>query len=129
MNMQEVAALAGFSAEATTTSANGSAVDLSSYVDTSNVQMAADLYSVHVTNTQGKLDVKVQQSDTTTTGDFADISGATFTQLTTSTAFEGTVETIHFVTNKRYVRLVTTASGTTPVFSVAGTFRVFKRLV
>ena len=124
----QVAVLTGYAAVATTTSANGSAVDLSSYVNTSNFDMAAVLYSVKVTGTQGNLAVKIQESDTTTTGDFSDISGATFTALTTATASDGTVQKIDFVTNKRYIRFVTTASGTSPNYTVAGSVLIYKKL-
>jgi len=51
--------------------------------------------------------VKIQQSDTTTAADFADITGAAFAGLTSANT-AATNQSIHFVATKRYVRAVAT---------------------
>lgn len=95
-----------------TTSATGAAVDLQNYINPGGRQMKA-LLDVGVITTAGTLDVKIQHSDTTTAGDFADISGATFTQVTASTG----AEAIHFRTNKRYIRALATFGASTNGYS------------
>lgn len=62
------------------------------------------------TDTDGTFDNKFQESATTVSGDFSDISGAAFTQV----AADGTpaFQTITFSTNKRYIRSVVTLGGT-----------------
>lgn len=61
----------------------------------------------------GKLDCKIQESDTTTDGDFADIEGAAFTQINGDT--EGLASGIYqgrinLVGRKRYIRAVGTVT-------------------
>lgn len=70
-------------------------------------------------------DVKIQEADSTASTDFADITGATFTQV----ADESTAasETIYFPVSKRYVRAVSTLAGTTPAFTVGVTLFVENR--
>jgi hypothetical protein len=89
---------------ALTITTNGSAIDL--------VDMVANMASAivelgAVSGTQGTFDIKMQSSTTTGSG-WADISGATFTTLTTSTG----VQIISFQVPQRYVRAVATAAGT-----------------
>lgn len=108
-------------AKARTTNANGSAVDLQGSMDPGvrNIKAYLDLGTLQGTaGTTLSLDVKIQDSATTTSGDFTDISGAAFTQLTT--VGNGT---LHFVTNKRYVRAVATI-GTTLTNAEFGVFLV-----
>lgn len=70
-------------------------------------------------------DVKIQEADSTASTDFADITGAAFTQV----ADESTAasETIYFPVTKRYVRAVSTLAGTTPAFTVGVTLFVENR--
>ncbi len=96
---------------ALTTTTFGSTVDL---ID-SNANMASAFLDVGaVSGTQGTFDVKMQEStQTATTGTWTDISGASFTQFTTS----GVVATsgaaiISFQRQKRYVRAYVTMAGT-----------------
>jgi hypothetical protein len=65
------------------------------------------------------LALKIQHSDTTTSGDFVDVTNGVFTSLTTSASFQ----TLFLNRNdlKRYIRLVTTqGAGSTYVYSVRG---------
>lgn len=94
---------------ALTTTTNGSTVDL---ID-SNTNMASALLSVGaVSGTQGTCDVKIQESTATNTG-FTDITGASFTQVTTSgVAGTSGAQIISFQRQKRYVRAYATFGGT-----------------
>lgn len=94
-----------------TTTTQGSAVDLSTLNNPGGRQLKAHLAVGLQGGTSPSLTCKIQESDTTTAADFADITGATFTAVTTT----GTAnEAIHFKATKRYVRLVaTTTSDTT----------------
>ena len=93
-------------AVARTTSADGAAVDLQGYVNPGGRAMKAYL-DVGAVGTAGNLAVKIQQSDTTTAADFADITGAAFAGLTSANT-AATNQSIHFVATKRYVRAVAT---------------------
>lgn len=76
------------------------------------VILASDAASAGVTPT---LDVKLQESDAEGSG-YTDISGATFTQVTTSQALEKI--TINTNDVKRYLRAVGTIGGTSsPAFT------------
>lgn len=89
---------------ALTTTTNGSTVDLIDGIG----NMASAILSVGaVSGTQGTCDVKIQESTATNTG-FTDITGATFTQFTTSNQ----VQIISFKPVKRYVRAYATFAGT-----------------
>lgn len=101
-------------------SATGSDVDLKGYINPGGRQMKAFLSVTGVSGTSPTLDVKIQEADATSS--YTDISGATFTQATTTTS-----EEIHFRTNKRYVRAIATLAGTSPVFDVATLLLVEKR--
>jgi hypothetical protein len=94
---------------AQTTSANGTYVDLGPM--SANMATAALMVGA-VSGTQGTLDVKIQASTATNTG-FADIPGATFTQVTTSgLTTGGAFQLISFQVPQRYVRAVGTMAGT-----------------
>ena len=54
----------------------------------------------------GTVDIKVQESDTTTDGDFADVSGAAFTQITEANDNNVYVGRLNLVGRKRYLRVV-----------------------
>jgi hypothetical protein len=101
--------LPSFIPAALTTTTNGSTVDL---ID-SNANMASAVLQVGaVSGTQGTFDVKIQESTATNTG-FSDITGATFTQFTTSgVAGTSGSQIISFQRQKRYVRAYITMAGT-----------------
>ncbi len=100
-------------ATARTTTASGSAVDLQSYIHPGGREMKVLLDCGEAGGTSPTLNVKIQESDITTASGFSDISGAVFTEIT-STAGN---EEIHFRTNKRYVRAVATLAGTSPAYT------------
>ena len=96
---------------ALTTTTFGTTVDL---ID-SNANMAAAVLQVGaVSGTQGTFDVKMQEStQTATNGTWTDITGATFTQFTTSgVAGTSGSQIISFQRQKRYVRAYVTMAGT-----------------
>lgn len=94
-----------------TTTVTGAAVDMQQYVG--KVKMV--LMSSIGTGTTPTLDVKLQDSADGSTG-WADIAGATFTQVTDAAdAIEAIGVTIDSAA--RYIRGVGTIAGTTPSFS------------
>lgn len=102
---------------------NGTGVDLAPYINSGGRQMKAVLSAEAVSGTTPTLDVKIQESDSLGSG-YTDISGAAFTQLTTSDG----LEEIHFRTNKRYVRMSYTTGGTSPVYNLFVGLLVEKRM-
>lgn len=113
MNLQTVMDILNllnlFPTAARTATANGTGVDLQQY----SGDVAVVLDSAAGTGTTPTLDVKLQ--DSADNSSFADITGATFTQVT------GTASQQKIVVNKdgaqRYVRAVATIAGTTPSFT------------
>lgn len=93
---------------ALTTTTNGTAVDLSDSVG--NMGFAAMQVGA-VSGTQGTLDVKLQEC-ATTNGTWADITGATFSQVTTSGLTTTSPYLASFIHTKRYVRAYATFAGT-----------------
>lgn len=120
--LREVAVAQLLAPASRTATANGTGVDLQSYTHTQGHEYAANLQVGAVTGTTPTLDVKVQESDDNSS--FSDISGATFAQKTAAGE-----ETIYFRSVKRYVRLVATIGGTSPVFPSCATLLATKRLV
>ena len=95
---------------ARTATANGTGVDLKDYIG----QAKVILHSALGTGTTPTLDVKLQDSDDNST--FADITGATFTQVTDAAASLQAIG-VDVDKVKRYVRAVATIGGTTPSFT------------
>lgn len=101
---------------AVTDTAGGAAVDMLNAKDS---VFDAILSVGAVTGTNPTLAVKVQESDDTVDGNFTDITGATFTGLTASSA--SSMQTITGRRTKRYLRLYRTIGGTsTPTFNISG---------
>ncbi len=100
---------AGLAPQTITTSTNGPAADL----------LAGDgpCFAVqqvgNVSGSSPSLTGKIQESDNGSS--WTDIAGATFTPVTSA----GNYQTITFERSKRYVRYVSTVSGTGPSFAVA----------
>lgn len=90
-----------------TASANGSSGD---FIDGEG-QCYAVSHVGTVSGTTPTLDAKIQESDDNST--WTDITGATFTQVTASTA----LQVISFLRTKRYLRGVATIAGTSPSFA------------
>jgi len=93
------------------------ATQTGSAVDTKGYNSAAVVLEVGaVSGTTPTLDVKIQECDTSG-GTYADISGATFTQVTAT----GSSQILRIeglgTSRKRYLRAVGTITGTTPSFA------------
>lgn len=99
-----------FPSAARTATANGTGVDLQQY----SGDVAVLLDSAAGTGTSPTLDVKLQDSADNST--FADISGATFTQVTSAAAAQEKI-VINKDAARRYVRAVATIGGTSPSFT------------
>lgn len=100
---------------AKTATVTGAAVDIRDY--TGSLKVIQDVGTV--SGTTPTLDGKIQDSADGSTG-WADVTGATFTQVTASDSQQA----IGLDTRacKRYVRYVGTIAGTTPSFNVAALF-------
>lgn len=94
-----------------TTTATGSAFDIHDYDGRYQIILTSSVG----TGTTPTLDVKVQDSADGSTG-WADLSGATFTQVTDAADSTEAI-TIDTDTAKAYIRIVGTIAGTTPSFS------------
>jgi hypothetical protein len=101
-----------FTPAARTATANGTGVDVT---DFEGVAFAL-LTSAAGTGTSPTLDVKLQDSDDNST--FADISGATFTQVTNAAASQQ-LKAIDLSAARKFVRAVATIAGTSPSFTCA----------
>lgn len=109
------AVLAELLAPATrTTSANGSAVDVTAYEGS----LLATVHSAAGTGTNPTLDVKLQDSADGST-DWQDVTGAVFAQIDDTAG--GSIQGIQVDKGKcrQYVRAVATIAGTTPSFLCA----------
>ncbi len=98
---------------ALTATTNGSAVDTLGYNSA-----AVSLEVGAVSGTTPTLDVKIQESADGSTG-WADVSGATFTQVTASNNSQILRVEGLGTSRKRYLRAVETIAGTTPSFTMA----------
>lgn len=107
-----------------TTSADGSAVDLQGYANPGgrNIKVVADVGSN--LGTTPSVTVKIQDSDTTTAADFADL----YTGFAAVTATTGGLSTAHIKTNKRYLRAVATLTANTTSSNVATYIMVENRV-
>lgn len=116
--MRELAVLTLLAQQRATATVTGSEVDLGNYAHVGGREMKAILAIDSLgTDTDETCNVKIQESETTVTGDFTDISGAAFTAYAQESA--ALVEEIHFVAKKRYIRALATIAGTTPAFDFA----------
>ncbi len=101
-NLSQIGQLATLISKSRTTSADGAAVDLQPYSVNHELKAILDLGTA--VGTAISVAVKMQESTTTTAGDFTDISGATFTTVTGTASNQA----IQFATKKQYVRAVAT---------------------
>lgn len=95
-----------------TSTITGAAVDVREYVGGMKVVQAVGT----VAGTTPTLDGKIQDSADGSTG-WADVTGATFTQVTAST--NNQMIEVQARASKRYIRYVGTIAGTSPDFDVA----------
>lgn len=105
-----------------TATGNGSAVDLNALAG----DIAYTLMSSAGGGTSPTLDVKLQDSADGSTG-WADISGATFTQVTDAADSHETI-VVDSDAHKRHVRAVKTVSGTSPTFDCGVTAVGFAKI-
>ena len=124
MNLRAVAAIKLHGARVASTAA-GTEVDLQKYfINPGKREMKATVQPVLSGSDSGTFAYKMQESLTTVDSDFSDISGAAITTVADSDSpFD--VQSIHFYTNKRYVRgHVTLSAG---AYFVAATLFAVKR--
>jgi hypothetical protein len=93
-----------------TATATGTGVDTQGYFDA-----VAVLEVGAVSGTTPTLNVKIQESDDNSS--WADVSGATFTQVSASNSSQVLRLSELNVTRKRYLRALGTIAGTTPSFA------------
>lgn len=93
-------------------SANGTGVNVTDYVGS----IAVSLSAKNVSGTSPTLDVKIQDSPDNIT--YTDVSGAVFTQVTDAGTLAATLEkiSVRIDSAAKFIRVVATAGGTTPVF-------------
>ena len=100
-----------------TASANGTGVDLEGSTGAEGEAIVILTSDAASAGTNPTLDVKLQESDALGSG-YADISGATFTQVTNAASSQKI--TINTNDTKRYLRAVGTIGGTSsPAFTYA----------
>lgn len=110
----------------TTTTQTGLGVDCLGFEKALvNFRVAAHDY----TTTNEVLDVKLQESDDDVDGNYVDVSGGAFTQLkaqtVTATSGIGFRMNVNLSIRKRWLRVVATPGGTTPIDSVVIDFILF----
>lgn len=98
-----------------TATGNGASLDLQSYEG----DILALMHSAVGTGTTPTLDVKIQ--DSADDSAWADVAGLTFTQVTDA-ALSAQKKTVDRRAVRRYIRMVATITGTTPVFDSVGLF-------
>jgi hypothetical protein len=105
-----------------TATVTGTGIDLLDYEGMAIVTQSAGAATA---GTLPTWDGKIQDSADNSTG-WADVTGATFTQVTTTAAVEAITIDVNKV--KRYIRYVGTVGGTsTPTFPVGSTFLGVKK--
>lgn len=110
--------------QAITTSADGTAIDLQSYANPGGRAMKVVVDVGSNLGTTPSATVKIQDSDTTTAGDFVDL----YTGFSAVTATTGGLSSASVKTNKRYVRAVVTVTANTTSTNVAAYALVQNRL-
>ncbi|WP_404404897.1 hypothetical protein [Pelagibacterium halotolerans] len=105
-NIGGVQAIAPAVLSATTT---GSAIDLQGFEAACLMVNTGDIVSA------GDFAIKLQESDTTTSGDFADIDASHITGSAPATLEANSVYKLGYIGNKRYLRAVVTKTGGTSI--------------
>lgn len=127
MNLNDLNALSALTIippQAITATITGAAIDLQQYQGVLKVTLTVGV----VSGTAPTLDGKIQTSVDTTSGDFADVTGYTFTEVTASTASISILVDTRSV--KRYIRFIGTMGGSsTPTFNLAVTAVVLPKKV
>ena len=108
-NLEKLDITAAVASASVTATATSSAIDLKDF----DGDVLLVLNCAAGTGSSPTLDVKVQDSDETG-GTYGDLSGATFTQVTTSASLQ-TLE-VNKDECKRFIKVVQTVGGSSPVF-------------
>ena len=108
-NLEKLEISAAVASASVTATATSSAIDLKEF----DGDVLLVLNCAAGTGSSPTLDIKVQDSDETG-GTYGDLSGATFTQVTTSASVQ-TLE-VNKDECKRFIKLVQTVGGSSPVF-------------
>jgi len=112
-------------ADERTSTLTGTALDVLDYEGVSLIVLNAGQASAGVNPT---LNVKLQHSDTTTSGDFSDVAGAAFTEVTDAAGGGVEVLKVNVSNLKRYLRVIGTIAGTsTPTFDFGVEFVGIKK--
>ena len=109
-----------------TSTLTGTGIDVLAYEGVALITLNASAASA---GTSPTLDVKLQHSDTTTSGDFTDVTGGAFTQVTDVAGTAGVqVKKFNVSDLKQYLRVIGTIGGTnTPTFDFGVTFTGIKK--
>ena len=108
-NLEKLDITAAVASASVTATATSSAIDLKEF----DGDVLLVLNCAAGTGSSPTLDIKVQDSDTSG-GTYGDLSGATFTQVTTSASAQ-TLE-VNKDECKRFIKIVQTVGGSSPVF-------------
>ena len=108
-NLEKLEISAAVASASVTATATSSAIDLKEF----DGDVLLVLNCAAGTGSSPTLDIKVQDSDETG-GTYADLSGATFTQVTDSASLQ-TLE-VNKDECKRFIKIVQTVGGSSPVF-------------
>ncbi len=108
-NLEKLDVTAAVASASVTATATSSAIDLKEF----DGDVILVLNCAAGTGSSPTLDIKVQDSDETG-GTYGDLSGAAFTQVTTSASLQ-TLE-VNKDECKRFIKIVQTVGGSSPVF-------------
>ena len=109
LNLEKLDITAAVASASVTATATSGAIDLKEF----DGDVLLVLNCAAGTGSSPTLDIKVQDSDETG-GTYGDLSGATFTQVTTSASVQ-TLE-VNKDECKRFIKIVQTVGGSSPVF-------------
>lgn len=125
--LSQAAALSLAGPVSRTTDLEGTAVDLHDYEGVALFVLNA---AAATAGSSPKLDCKIQHSATTTAGDFADVSGATYAQVTDQAGTAGVqVLKLDISSLKRYVRIIGDLTGSSAAFDFSAEVVAFKKSV
>ncbi|MFD1744055.1 hypothetical protein ACFSE1_01140 [Rhizobium helianthi] len=92
-----------------------SATDTSAAIDLIGFDSAAVVISTGAIVSSGNFTAKLQESDTTTSGDFSDVAAADLIGTLPTALAASSVYKQGYVGNRRYIRLVTTKNSGTSI--------------
>jgi hypothetical protein len=92
-----------------------SATNTSAAIDLAGFESAAVVINTGAIVSAGDFTAKLQESDTTTSGDFADVAAADLVGTLPASLEAASVVKVGYVGNKRYLRTVITKNGGTSI--------------